>query len=229
MISRILSLVTLTGLASAYDPCYIASFPPNEHDPSVIWNLQEFGHAVGNNAKFNLVYAEGFYPAPPGFSGGITVSATNHDRVTFYNTNKPGSNDDLRIGIDPETHSTTTLIIQKPWKTNKPIESPHGGTMVFDLECPSTVEYIEFQDTEKFPYIEFFDDYGLLLNQNGQLRGPKVLKAAEKAEKGFNSFGSHSFEYFSDPPYTDVVSTIEIQLRGTAAIRSMKICPVCPH
>ena len=228
--ATVLALMALTGLAAAEDPCYIASFPPDSSSPEVIENVSNFGDEVGNVSKFNLIYAEGYYPAPLGYDGGITLSGKDDDRVTFYNTNKPGTNNDLRIGVDPETGSTTTLIVQKPEKTNRPFESEHGGTMIFDLDCPSTVEYIEFQDTEKFPYITFKDEWGELLNENGVLRGPKLFGGGvAKVEKGFNGQGSTSFEWFDEPPYQGVVSSIHIKIRGTAAVRSIKICPVCPH
>ena len=223
MTSPILSLMALVGVAAAYDPCCIASFPPNEHAPLVKWNLQEYGHAVGNNPKFNLIYAEGFYPAPAGYSGGITVSTKDYERTTFYNTNKPGSNDDLRIGIDPETHSTATLIIQDPWKSHKPIESHAGGTTVFDLECPSTVEYIEFQDTEKLPYITFLDEYGDVLKENGKLRAPR------KDRKGIQLARQACVRVLRPTPYTDAVSSISHPDLGYGFCPIHENCPVCSH
>ena len=97
--------------------------------------------------------------------------------------------------------------------------------MEFEINsvCAARVESITFIDTEKFPYLNFFDDSGKLNSK--ALRGPK--SGDGNVEVAFSAFSPRpkSFHTFATD-YPDIES-LEVKLRDSAAISSMRLCFLC--
>ena len=149
------------------------------------------------------------------YSGGMTVTDREGEVILVYDTNQPGPEPDLVVfannalivqndGIDADTGDPEPFVV--------PDDDPDGGWIVFNFDCPVSVGFIDFADTEEFPFVDFFNVLGV----KERVRGPKT---------GNNAVDRMSFGHEIEPGYPNAqIKRVEIKLKESGAISAFHFC-----
>ena len=139
--------------------------------------------------------------------GPFPLSEKNAMELRIYDTTPktpPGANPDLKV------NAGRALIIQNDESGSIPDDDPDGGVLVFDFSCPLTVKSITFIDTERFPFVKFFNAFGnLIANKKGPKTGNKKTEM-----KNFD---------------VSNVKKMQIIMRGSRGISEIKLCLCTIH
>lgn len=168
---------------------------------TVLFNVDADGHVLEHGDAANITYPYG-----------VSVTNKQDEEIVIYKTgiygpNVSGADPDLELGIG------NALIVQnKLYGTDEsvgyPDDDPQGGWIVFEFACALKVKFLEFIDTEEFPFVDFYNATG---HKVKRMRGPKTGDFA--AAKGvFN---------------VKAVQKVEVKMRGSGAINKIRVCAPC--
>ena len=139
--------------------------------------------------------------------GPFALSEKDSMELRIYDTTPkvpPGADPDL------EVNAGGALIVQNDESGIIPDDDPDGGVLVFDFSCPLTVKSITFIDTERFPFVKFFDAFGnLIANEKGPKTGDKNTE-----KKNFDVTN---------------VKKMQIIMRGSGGINEIELCLCTIH
>ena len=168
---------------------------------TVLFNVDADGNLLDHGDPGNTTYPYG-----------VSVTNKYDEEILIYKTgiygpNKTGADPDLELGIG------NALIVQNKLygeasSVGYPDDDPEGGWIVFEFDCPLKVKFLEFIDTEKFPYVDFYDSSG---NKVTRMRGPKTGNFAV-AKGVFN---------------VEAIQKVEVKMRDSGAINKIRVCTPC--